>query len=302
MESVPAAPAVAGLTAQQFAQQLAELARIRKPLEVRILIELTASGGQAQLSSRDLAVRMEVSRRHLLQAKNSLEADGLIACQGTPRRVATWCLGCFSTAEAVPQLPGAQRGPDGANPAPDAGAQRGPGGAQRGPDARAAGAKLAPAPNGVSAGCEYDTKERARAPVDSIDRNLKLDIDRLQKPANPKYDAEQIRVARNALHSYMLKFGRQENAKPPDEKITAQFLDIAPWPELTAVLYDLQAERKEPGYSYAWFVTVATQRIHGLSPAEQKARRDALRKPPQQADRELFNRLLEHTQMRGYFR
>jgi hypothetical protein len=38
------------------------------------------------------------------------------------------------------------------------------------------------------------------------------------------------------------------------------------------------AERREPGYSYAWFVSVALQRIHGITPAELRARRDATSK------------------------
>lgn len=37
------------------------------------------------------------------------------------------------------------------------------------------------------------------------------------------------------------------------------------------------AERKEPGHSYAWYVTVAAQRIHGIRPQDLKTRRAELR-------------------------
>jgi hypothetical protein len=46
------------------------------------------------------------------------------------------------------------------------------------------------------------------------------------------------------------------------------------------------AERKPPGYSYAWFISVALQRIHGVQPAALKARRAQLRivdRAPRQA-------------------
>lgn len=83
--------------------------------------------------------------------------------------------------------------------------------------------------------------------------------------------------AGNWLHSYQLKFGREPNAHPPDAKIVAQILTVAPWPQLQDLLYDLMAERKQPGHSYAWYLTVALQRIHGISPQVQKAQRTALK-------------------------
>jgi hypothetical protein len=37
------------------------------------------------------------------------------------------------------------------------------------------------------------------------------------------------------------------------------------------------AERKEPGYQYSWYVTVALPRFHGIQPEELKQRRAELR-------------------------
>ena len=77
------------------------------------------------------------------------------------------------------------------------------------------------------------------------------------------------------------KYAREENRLPglPDDAITAQFLAVAEWPRLDALLYDLAAERKEAGYSYGWYVTVALQRIHGLSPARVREMRARLKAP-----------------------
>ena len=38
----------------------------------------------------------------------------------------------------------------------------------------------------------------------------------------------------------------------------------------------LLAERRPPGYSYAWFISVALQRIHGIQPTLLKQRRARL--------------------------
>ncbi len=43
---------------------------------------------------------------------------------------------------------------------------------------------------------------------------------------------------------------------------------VAAWPTLDAMLFDLASERKEAGHSYGWYVTVALQRIHGISPEQ----------------------------------
>lgn len=57
----------------------------------------------------------------------------------------------------------------------------------------------------------------------------------------------------------------------------AQLLTVAPWPSLQEMLYNLMAERKQPGHSYAWYLTVALQRLHGLSPQAQQQTRAKLK-------------------------
>ena len=105
-------------------------------------------------------------------------------------------------------------------------------------------------------------------------------IDRLLKANPKKCDPEALAQWRSWLHGYQCKFGREPNAHPPDDRITAQWMACGEPHQLEKLLYDLMAERKEPGHSYAWFVTVALQRLHGISPQQQQARRAQLRAVP----------------------
>jgi hypothetical protein len=81
------------------------------------------------------------------------------------------------------------------------------------------------------------------------------------------------------IASHHAKYAREENRLPDlrDDAIPAQFLTVAEWPRLEALLCDLAAERKEAGYLYGWYVTVALQRIHGLSPARVREMRTRLK-------------------------
>jgi hypothetical protein len=95
-----------------------------------------------------------------------------------------------------------------------------------------------------------------------------------------------IQHFRGWLHSYMAKLGREPHPHAPDDLIVSQFLSCGEAHQLEKLLYDLMAERKEPGHSYAWFVTVALQRLHGISPQQLKQRRTELRlvkqRPPEE--------------------
>jgi hypothetical protein len=57
-------------------------------------------------------------------------------------------------------------------------------------------------------------------------------------------------------------------------------LAVAELPVLIRLIYDLTAERKTPGTGYAWYVTVALQRLAGVPPHEQRQRRAQLRIVP----------------------
>lgn len=82
---------------------------------------------------------------------------------------------------------------------------------------------------------------------------------------------------RRRLHHYKCKYGDEPHAHPPDDNVVAAFLSVAPWPRLDQWLQELALDRKVPGDSYAWFLTVAIQRLHRISPEEQRRIRSELR-------------------------
>jgi hypothetical protein len=69
-------------------------------------------------------------------------------------------------------------------------------------------------------------------------------IDRLQKAKRSDFDEAVFELARNQIASHHAKFARKENRQPnwPDGQITAQFLAVAEWPKLEAMLMDLTSE------------------------------------------------------------
>jgi hypothetical protein len=117
--------------------------------------------------------------------------------------------------------------------------------------------------------------------TDSIDFDFDKTVDRLQKAKKGDFNESIFEAARMKIASHHAKYAREANRLPglPDDAITAQFLAVAEWPRLEDLLYDLAAERKEAGYSYGWYVTVALQRIHGLSPARVREMRARLKAP-----------------------
>lgn len=140
----------------------------------------------------------------------------------------------------------------------------------------------------------------ARASDLNPDSNFVAVIDRLAKAKAKNYDAEQIIEVRNWLHGYKCKFGRDKNPHAPTDDEVAKFLSIAEWPRLQDFLYGLMAERKEAGEKYAWFWTVAIQRLHHISPDEQRRIRSELRlvgkpkpAPPEQQEFEAVEDLRE---------
>jgi hypothetical protein len=128
-----------------------------------------------------------------------------------------------------------------------------------------------PPHDGKSIACENAHRERANARADSIEKDdFEKTIDRLLKAQKGDYDESLFELARSTIASHHAKFARPENCLPalPDDGITAQFLAVAEWPKLSDMLSDLAAERKEAGHSYGWYVTVALQRICGISPEQ----------------------------------
>ena len=101
-------------------------------------------------------------------------------------------------------------------------------------------------------------------------------IDRVLNPRSKHHDEHTTNLARSWMFKLMTTYGPNRDAHPPDTKITREFLNIAPWPRLEALLRELMNARTPIGEQYAWFVTVAMQRIHGVQPAALRARRAEL--------------------------
>jgi hypothetical protein len=100
-------------------------------------------------------------------------------------------------------------------------------------------------------------------------------LDRMLTATPEKTDPEDLKAVREWVHGYQCKFGRDPDPHAPDARILAQLLAVASPAQIRAVIYELMAERKEPGHSYAWYVTVMLQRIHGIKYQAVKAAREA---------------------------
>jgi hypothetical protein len=105
--------------------------------------------------------------------------------------------------------------------------------------------------------------------------------------ANPKYTpSADLEHARRHVYGYQRKFGRNEHPQvpyephPPDDKILAQLCAILSPIAIENLLCELTAERKQPGYQYSWYVTVALQRRYGIAPEVLRSMRQSLRVEP----------------------
>jgi len=105
-----------------------------------------------------------------------------------------------------------------------------------------------------------------------------------------KFAGDEITHARGWLMSYMAKHPPKSGKLPaaaPDDAIVRQFLSIAAPAALQNVLFDLHSDGyggTPAGESWGWFISVALQRIWGVSPQRLRQRREqarAQRKPEQ---------------------
>jgi hypothetical protein len=275
-------------------QRIASLANSLSQAELRVLLELAvraeASGAmETTASSRDLAQTTGLARTSVQRAIDSLNARRLLQSDaGSPTQPAVHRLVCLhseingsglAVKPEVAQLlshPGLTTEPRVALRLSHGGLMVEPGVAQA---AGHPGLVSEPPRNEKSIVYAERIKERASVPADSIDFDFDKTIDRLQKAKKGDFEESIFEVARMKIASHHAKYAREANRLPgmPDDAITAQFLAVADWPRLEALLCDLAAERKEAGYSYGWYVTVALQRIHGLSPARVREMRTQLK-------------------------
>jgi hypothetical protein len=107
-------------------------------------------------------------------------------------------------------------------------------------------------------------------------------LDRVLRSKPTHHDPKDLETFRRWLHGYMCKLGRDAsnqptpNAHPPDNDLVAQFLAVAE-PRRLGTMLDALLLEKQPAFSYAWFVTVALQRVHGITWQETKKARSQLR-------------------------
>jgi hypothetical protein len=226
-------------------QRIASLANGLGKAELHILLELAAQAEaqpllQTTASSRELALRTGLARASVQAAIDSLNRKQLIQSEGGgATQSAVHRLICLGTIEE--SIGGPKDDSQVAQNLDQGGLRTEPGVGQ-------SGLKIGPgvaqelSQGGLLVGPLPDAKS-------STDETL-------------------FELARNRIASHHAKFARPENRQPslPDDVITAQFLTVAEWPKLEAMLLDLASERKEAGHSYGWYVTVALQRIHGISP------------------------------------
>ena len=276
---------------------LKRIASITKGLtkaELHVLIELAArldaeGGLTAMASSRDLAEQTGLARASVQTAIDSLNRRGFLHSDaGSAIRPAGHRLMFLELVEN--SISGPTAGPQVAQNPGQGGLTVRPVVAQisgqGGPEVRPlvaqtlsqGGPNSEPLANKKSNTYEPPYKERARMRADSIEKEFDKIIDRLQTAQKSDFDEEIFELARNRIAGHHAKFARESNRLPtlPDDKIMAQFLAIAEWPKLEALLFDLASERKEAGYSYGWYITVALQRIHGIPPSRLQEMRGQL--------------------------
>jgi len=261
-------------------RQLAAIAPTLKEGELRLLTHLTAEAARRQTlsiqaSSRELENATGTARSAIQRAIDGLTSRGLIAVrQGTATKAAAYILRYLEIAR-IDAPRDKCSGPLAGPPTDAGGSGKGPGVALF----EYKGGPLAGPPPAENAG----DPEAAPVDIEGVDCNRNTIDPTLQKifQRRPEqFSPAALDQARRWMHGYMRKFGIESDQHPPDEKIAAQFLacgdDAGGWPRLEALLHDLMAERKK-AYSYAWFVSVALQRIHGIRPDLVKRQRAALK-------------------------
>jgi hypothetical protein len=292
-------------------QRIAALANGLTKAELHVLIELAAraqtpSELEATASSRQLAQKTGLARASVQTAIDSLNQKQLIrSSSGSVTQPGVHRLLCLEAVEnpadyvtAMPEVAqvlshgGLTAGPvpaqilsqGGPTNEPAEAQNLGQGGLKIEPGVAQelghGGTIFRPAHDGKSIACENPHRERANARADSIEKDdFEKTIDRLLKAKKGDYDEPLFELARKTIASHHAKFARPENRLLglPDDGITAQFLAVAEWPELSDLLSDLASERKEAGHSYGWYVTVALQRIRGISPEQVRDLRFRLR-------------------------
>ncbi|MFL6450936.1 MAG: hypothetical protein ACJ746_25145 [Bryobacteraceae bacterium] len=293
-------------------KHIAAIAKGLNKAELHVLIELAAraevrGSHEAVASSRELAAHTGLARASVQAAIDSLNTSGVIKSDsGGATRAAQHQLSFLAAVEIEEGRPtirpgvAQELGHCGRNSEPVLAQKLGQGGPTARPEVAQvltcrglrtepgvaqnlgqSGLNSGPLPNGKPSTCEPAHIENASAPAESIEKNdFDNLIDRLQKAKKSDFNDEVFEQARNLIASHHAKFAHGGCQMPglPDDQITAQFLAVADWPRLNRTLHDLMSERKQSSHSWGWYVTVALQRIHGISPDTVRGMREKLKK------------------------
>jgi hypothetical protein len=80
-----------------------------------------------------------------------------------------------------------------------------------------------------------DERASGLAPIDLISSSTDP-INRMLHAKPKHFEPAELTTAKRLIHGYQLKFGRNPNPHLPDDEILAQFLAVAPWPELNRLI------------------------------------------------------------------
>jgi hypothetical protein len=230
--------------------------------ELRILLELAAlatpaAGYCVRICTRALATRAHVARSSAIVAIDGLTRRGLLTTRkATARTPAAYQVNLLITTLA--------RGPNAGPP---------------GSNLRTPQVRTSDLTGPIAGPIATDSKglPSAAASIDDF-KGFPEVIGRVVSTDPMQFPEGEIEKAKTHLHAYMKAFGSAgEQAEPPDDQIAAEFLAVATWAQLFGMLRRLRSEGKAAGESYAWFVTVAMQRIRGVKPSELAAARRAFK-------------------------
>lgn len=270
-------------------ERIRDLAPTLTGAALKVLIELAATAAathskQARGSSRKLAERCKISRSSAQLALDQLQRCGIIASSDASR-TAEEPTHTLLIETAVPEVP--KPGPISEPPPPTNQATEDITLARyqshSGPEITPPVAKFSGQSGPVFRPPLIDSSRASSTRAfEVIDFDVTATLDRLQKASKKQYDQATFSKAKDMLWGHQVKHcPRNPQNQPPDDEITAQILAICGGSveRLQGMLWEVTEGKREAGYSYAWYVTVALQRICGLTPAAVKAARERLRKP-----------------------
>lgn len=271
---------------QQPAPHLSRLALLAPGLsesELRVLLDLTARAlPRPDLSCRvslsTLAISTRCSRKSVVRALAGLVERGLVMQRaGSPTapsafRVLIFDAVEFSAGGGVTMTPPGAGGSVTMTPPPETQPLENPPLLEVAPDVPFDSIK-----NDSNTSASIDTPDPLSPEHENTLRRIAA--------ARPRdFPPELLRSASAQLGHLRRKLGRDpsdRNAPNPDPTITAQFLAISKWPVLADFISLVLCDRITPGRSNAWWITVAIEKIHGITPDQQRSFRQQTRPRPQ---------------------